>query len=411
MRVEAQATSRVEAVPVALVAQSVQILSQDAETLARTIDAFLLENPLLDYSGGGHRREMLDAAGLAVARRDTLAEHLHGQLRVARHNPEILRAGHILIDCLDNHGYLRDSLEDLLRITGASPAGFERALAAVQALDPCGVAARSLGECLALQLRAQPQPCALALEIVGAHLEALAEGGLRLEGYSASEIEDACALIRTLNPRPCAQFDQRLTHYIVPDVRIDRDEAGGLTVSLVNQPELPALSAQAAQYLKTAEEAQRQYVQEKLLHARSFLFALRERARTTLLIASHAVQTQAEFLRTGRSASLQPLSMSALAREIGLSRSTVSRTVGGKYAEFEGRLLPLRTLFTVGGKEEHSREAILERMRAVLAEHRGARPLSDAKLTALLESEGIRISRRTVNKYRNAFLRGEKRAT
>ena len=193
MRIEPQAASRLEAMPVALIAQSVTVLAQNAESLRRTIDAFVLGNPLLEYAPAGpNPAEALDIAELAVARRATLAEHLGMQLRIAERDPEVLRIGRMIIESLDKYGYLREHTEDMLRASHASPAAFARALAAVQALEPCGVAARSLGECLALQLRARTAPEPLALEIVTGHLEEMAAGTLRLPGHAAEEIEAAC---------------------------------------------------------------------------------------------------------------------------------------------------------------------------------------------------------------------------
>lgn len=408
MRIEPQAASRLEAMPVALIAQSVTVLAQNAESLRRTIDAFVLGNPLLEYAPAGpNPAEALDIAELAVARRTTLAEHLGMQLRIAERDPEVLRIGRMIIESLDKYGYLREHTEDMLRASHASPAAFARALAAVQALEPCGVAARSLGECLALQLRARTAPEPLALEIVTGHLEEMAAGTLRLPGHAAEEIEAACRLIRSLNPRPGAAFDQDVIHYVVPDVRIARSEGGRLCASLINQPAPPAIAPHYTyymEYLKGEEETQRQYVRDNLMQARSFLFALKERAETLLAIASLAVAVQEEYLAAREPGALRPLTMTAAARKTGLSLSTVSRTVNGKYAEFEGRVFPLRMLFTAGGKAGHSREAIVRRMRALLSTANGE-PMSDARLAALLAAEGMPVSRRTVNKYRNAFLK------
>ena len=228
-------------------------------------------------------------------------------------NPAV---GRMIIESLDKYGYLREHTEDMLRASHASPAAFARALAAVQALEPCGVAARSLGECLALQLRARTAPEPLALEIVTGHLEEMAAGTLRLPGHAAEEIEAACRLIRSLNPRPGAAFDQDVIHYIVPDVRIARGESGRLCASLINQPAPPAIAPQYMEYLKAEDEPQRQYVRDNLMQARSFLFALKERAETLLAIASLAVAVQEEYLTAREPGALRPLTMTAAARTL-----------------------------------------------------------------------------------------------
>lgn len=401
MRLVPQATSRLEALPVALIAQSVSILAQNTESLHRTIDAYVLGNPLLDFPSSKHA-DPLDIAELAIAKRTTLAEHLSIQLHIAQRDPDLLHIGCTIIESLDRHGYLREPEEVLLRATHASPVAFAKALRAVQSLDPPGVAARSLSECLVLQLKALPNPCPLAFEIAISHLEEMAAGTLVLPGHTCSEIEAACRLIRSLNPRPGTAFDQDMVHYIIPDVRIVHEEDGHLSVMLINQPTPPAIAPRYLEYLKTEEGVQRQYVRDHLAQARSFLFALAQREETLTAIAKKAVAVQENYLLTGNPGALAQLSMTAMAEEIGLSLSTVSRTINGKYVEFEHRLFPLRTLFTAGGKAGHSREAIIQRMRALL--HSEGNVLSDARLAELLAAEGISVSRRTVNKYRNTFL-------
>ena len=403
MRLEPQAVSKLEVMPVALIAQSVTVLAQNAESLRQTIDAFVLGNPLLDYAPAAGSTEAFDIAELAVASRATLAEHLGMQLRVAERDPEVLRIGSIIIESLDRHGYLRECMEDMLRMAHASPAAFARALSAVQALDPPGVAARSLGECLALQLKAMPEENPLALEIVTGHLEEMAAGTLHLPGCTDEELDAACRLIRSLDPRPGSAFDQDTIHYILPDVRIVRGEGGRLAVSLVNQPAMPAIIPQYMEYLKAEEEPERQYVRDSLMQARSFLFAVEQRAETLLAIASLAVAVQEEYLLSREPGALRQFTLTAAAGKAGLSLSTVSRTVNGKYVEFDGRVFPLRMLFTAGGKAGHSREAILQRMRSLLSAANGE-AMSDARLAALLAAEGMPVSRRTVNKYRNTYL-------
>jgi len=231
MRIEPQAASRLEAMPVALIAQSVTVLAQNAESLRRTIDAFVLGNPLLEYAPAGpNPAEALDIAELAVARRATLAEHLGMQLRIAERDPEVLRIGRMIIESLDKYGYLRAHTEDMLRASHASPAAFARALAAVQALEPCGVAARSLGECLALQLRARTAPEPLALEIVTGHLEEMAAGTLRLPGHAAEELDSATIRLKTINDVAEASYYIRdVILHKMAELRVVCDEAEMLT--------------------------------------------------------------------------------------------------------------------------------------------------------------------------------------
>jgi len=405
MRAEIQLVPEIEVMPIAMVAQSVNILLQNAETLRETIDSFMLSNPMLDFSAYHSNAGTLDISQLAAPNRTTLAEHLKLQLQFNHRDRELLRIGGFIIDSLDRDGYLRDDEQELIRATHTTPGRFMEALLAVQALEPCGVGARSLSECLRLQLEARENPCRLAIDIVTGHLEEFAAGSMELEGYSDEEIGKAGWLIRSLQPRPGLEYDCDHEKYIIPDIKVDADDQGKLKVMLINQPPIPSISSQYTEYLKLENDEQRQYVQDNLLYARSFIYALRERANTLLRIAGQAVDRQSGYLMTGLSANLRPMTLTSIARETGLGLSTVSRTVSNKYMEYGGKVFPLRTLFTSGGSVEHSRDAIVCRIKELLGAVPEGGSLSDTRISELLKQEGIQISRRTVNKYRNTFLK------
>ena len=174
-----------------------------------------------------------------------------------------------------------------------------------------------------------------------------------------------------------------------------------MQVSLINQPACPVLFENYKDYLKAEDETEKEYIRANLAKARSFIYAIKQREQTIFSIANLAIQRQAEFLQTGDVSKLRPLTMAACAKLTCRSISTVSRCVGGKYAEYKGRLILLKTLFTSGGVGTVSREFIVERIREITARQPNA---SDRAITEELAVEGIEISRRTVNKYRNLFV-------
>lgn len=405
MRADLQIIPGIEAVPVALVVQSVNILAQNAEALQKTINNFIVSNPLVDFTPCSSFTDFFDAR-VAVPCQTSLAEHLMQQLRFSRHDPEFLRVGSFIIESLDKDGYLRDDIQEMMKAVNVTPAFFMEVLSAVQALEPCGVGARSLSECLRLQLEAQPISCPLAIKIVTCHLEEFASGMLQIEGYTKDEVDQASRLIRSLEPRPGLQYDCDAPNYVIPDIRVETDEQGELKVSLINQPAIPSLSSGYMEYLKTEKEEHRQYIQDNLLYARSFIYALHERENTLLRIAGQAVSHQSEYLLTGLASALRPMTLASLASRTNLSLSTISRTVGNKYIEFRGRVFPFRSLFTSGGNAEHSRDEIVYRIKTLLEALPEGETVSDMRIAELLDKEGIHISRRTVNKYCNLYLKG-----
>ncbi len=405
MRIELQVAPKIEVVPFAMVVQSVNILAQNAEALQETVDAFIVSNPLVDFVPYSSRAEHFDIDKIATPYRTSLTEHLKLQLRLSQQDQELLRIGSFIINSLDKNGYLRDNMEEMIRVVRTSPARFQEALFVVQSLEPYGVGARSLRECLRIQLEAQATPCQLALKIVMDHLEEFAMGVLSLDDYTKEEMAQASRLIRSLQPRPGLQYDYDTTNYIMPDIRIETDDQDKLVVLLVNQPAIPSLNSQYMEYLKTENQENRKYVQDNLLYARSFIYALRERANTLLRLSQQAVSRQSEYLLTGLNSVLRPMTLTSLAREMNLSLSTVSRTIGNKYVEFQGRVFPLRSLFTSGGSTECSRDEIVYRIKMILESIPDSETLSDIRIAEMLCREGIHISRRTVNKYRNIYLK------
>lgn len=391
-------TPNVQAIPVALAAQSASLLAYSADELQRAIRELTLTNPMVEPAEDDD--PYYDLISSIPARRETLAEHLSAQLRMTLKDPTLLRVCLLLANSLDANGYLRDDEVGLCRDFSCDAALFHRALRHIQALEPAGVGARSLSECLCLQLQAMGDPDPLAALIAREHLEALARGTLSLPGVSVATTDAAVALLLSLEPRPGSAFDHEATVFVVPDVAVHLQD-GALAVSLVNQPHIPALNAPYTALMAQVSPQDRQYLQEQLAYARSFLYAVQQRSSTLLCVAAYAVQQQAAHLMEPQHCPLRRLTQSEAAAALGLSVSTVSRAVNDKYLQYENRVMPLKALFTAGGCANSSKEEIMSRIRQICQQ--GSRRPSDNTIAQQLAREGIRISRRTVSKYRHAI--------
>lgn len=392
----ALATPRAQAVPVAQASLTAHLLSCNAAQLREEISELILQNPLVEPLSSEFEPAFPEASAP-----ETLGEHLSSQLRINVTDRELLQVCLFLVYSLDRNGYLRESEEDVCRLCGCSRRTFQRALAQVQQLEPTGVGARSLSECLCLQLLARQPADELALAICRHHLEELAEGCLPPLGRPQAEVDRAVSLIRSLSPRPGSQFDSSPVPFLLPDLHVTNQD-GQLAVELENQPQVPVLSPQCAALLHHGTEQEKQYIREHLASARSFFFAIRQRSSSLLTVASFAVRHQEDHLLSRRAVPLSPLTMTDTAQALSLSISTVSRAVKDKYVRYDGHIFPLRALFTSGGTAAASRQQIVQSIHAIC----GASPsrLSDQAVAALLRRQGIAIARRTVNKYRRAIL-------
>lgn len=396
MELSVRAVAKAEALPLALVVQSLNVLAMDACSLEENIQSTLLENPLLE-AAPGIDNQVKDYLFAQIRHTPSLYDSLHRQLGCLELPHKLYCAAALLIDCLDEDGWLREDLEQLAAQWGTSLPLLEEALSVVQSLEPTGVGCRDLSECLTLQLKEQDPLDPLALEIAANHLQALADRTFPFDAYEHDALTAALMNIYSLSPRPCASCGEDHTQYVVPDIRVQLDEDGTLQAELINQPSAPILSPLYHDYLKAGTDSERQYVRSQLDSARNYLHSLQMRSRTMGQIAGFLVVLQRDFFLRGPEA-LRSVSLSQLAEALEVNVSTVSRAVAGKYVEFAGRVFPLRDLFHSSGTGELSRTAIIQRIRALLEEDP---TLSDSRIAALLTEQGIRISRRTVNKYRH----------
>jgi RNA polymerase sigma-54 factor len=361
--------------------------------------------------GDGEEREDARAAP------QDLHEHLLWQLRLSHLNPRDQQIGVVLIEAIGDDGYLEGSLEDIQSALKpeivASLAEIETVLHLVQRFDPVGAGARSLAECLGVQLSLLDPATpgfALATRIARAHLDALAKlGPAKLAGQlhaTLAATEEAVALLRSLDPRPGARIGGGATEFIVPDAIAYR-QGGVWKVATHNasQPRL-AINRHYERLIGTSSREDDNYLRSQLQEARWLIKSLETRADTLLRVARSIVRQQSGFLEHGAQA-MRPLTLREVAEELGLHESTISRATTRKYLRTPRGTFEFKYFFGSGiatdGGGGASATAIQAMLRRLVDEENPRAPLSDAKLAEILKADGIPVARRTVAKYREAM--------
>jgi RNA polymerase sigma-54 factor len=342
----------------------------------------------------------------------SLRDILEEQARVFGQAEQVIAQN--IIDMIDDAGYFTGDCEVLAERLGTEPEAVEAVLIRVQQFEPSGVGARTLGECLAIQARdADRYDPAMARLIERLDLVARGEFGAlqRLCRVDSEDLSDMLAEIRAYNPKPGFAFGgQGDIAPVVPDVFVTMADDGGWHIEL-NQETLPRLliNREYAAELDSggsASKETRTFLADALQSANWLMNALDQRQRTIVKVTAALVKQQDGFFRQGVSA-LKPLTLRAVAEEIDMHESTVSRVTSNKYLMCDRGLFELKYFFTsaiqMSAGEEISAEAVKSRLKALIEEETAAKVLSDDKLVVLLQAEGFDIARRTVAKYREAM--------
>jgi RNA polymerase sigma-54 factor len=311
---------------------------------------------------------------------------------------------------LDDDGYMRASVGEVAAMGRWEGLDVERAVAAVQALDPAGVGARDLRECLFLQLEHLGFDGELPVAMVRDHLEAVKAHRYkeiaRAMHVRLSEVADAMEVIRELNPKPGQLFSDESTHYIIPDVYIRQD--GDEWVVSVNDDGLPKLRVSRLYRKMLSPDsgispAAAEYLQDKLRSALWLIKSYGQRQRTIAKVAESIVTHQSAFMEHGVAA-LRPMILRDVADDIEMHESTVSRVVNGKYMHTPQGIFEMRFFFHSGlghaSGSDVSSVSVKEKIRKLIDTEDAGRPLSDAAVAKNLKEGGLQIARRTVAKYR-----------
>jgi RNA polymerase sigma-54 factor len=363
--------------------------------------------------GGGEGPDINERGGDG----ETLAEHLHAQIGAVTSDPALLFAARWLIDQIDEAGYLTTTLDDAREALGLPSAAMQAALGLVQSLDPTGVGARSLAECIALQAREADRydPCMARLID---NLDLLARGEIaRLKRLCQIDDEDFADMLRELrgyDPKPGLRFGSRPAEAVVPDILVQavmgEDGVPGWDIAL-NPATLPRLVVNRRYYVEmrhacVAKDA-KAWLGERLADANWLLKALDQRQKTILKVAAEIVKQQEGFFRLGV-AHLKPLTLRTVAEAISMHESTVSRVTSNKYLHCARGTFELKYFFTSGvassdGESSVSAEAVKAAIRQLIDAEDPKAVLSDDTLVDLLKARGFDLARRTVAKYREAI--------
>jgi RNA polymerase sigma-54 factor len=366
-----------------------------------------------EWSGAGSGDDDRYNLEAFVSAETTLADHLAEQMALAISDPAGRMIGRYLIDMVDEAGYLAGDLDTVAEKLGASIADVEAVLALLQTLDPPGVCARNLTECLAIQLKDRDRfdP---AMRALVEHLDLLAKRDLaalrRLCGVNEEDLADMIAEIRNLNPKPGLTFGSTTVQPIVPDVLVRAAPDGSWQVEL-NSDTLPKVLINQRYYAQvskgTRSDRDKTYLADCLQTATWLVRALDQRAKTILKVSSEIVRQQDAFFAKGVE-HLRPLNLKTIADAISMHESTVSRVTANKYMATARGIFELKYFFTssiasADGGEAHSAEAVRHRIRQLIDGETAADVLSDDTIVEKLREAGVDIARRTVAKYRQAM--------
>ena len=371
----------------------------------------------VDWSRAGRGGSFDDGDGEregAGGRELSLSEHLQDQLAVAGLTDSERAVALVLIDAVDDGGYLRADTAEVAERLGCAPEVVDRVLGRLQGFEPTGVFARDVAECLALQLKEKDRfdP---AMQRLIANLELLARRDLpalrRVCEVDDEDLREMIAEVRALTPRPGAAFGGEPAGVVIPEVSV-REGPGGLWHVELNSDTLPKLLVDHRYHARVSAgvrgDSEKTFVSDCLSSANWLLKSLDQRAKTILKVASEIVRQQDGFLVFGVE-HLRPLNLKTVADAIGMHESTVSRVTSNKYISTPRGVFEMKFFFTSSiassdGGEAHSAESVRHKIRQLVEGERGERDvLSDDVIVDKLKTVGVDIARRTVAKYREAM--------
>jgi RNA polymerase sigma-54 factor len=422
--------------------QAIQILQYSAADLLQYIEEQMMENPVLELeeqlvrpkgeegnpsqelerwisyiskkhsytSPGRYSEEKENAIERVASAPESLTDILEEQLLDHSLDPVAKKVCLYLIGNLDEKGYLDIESGDVCKRFQISQEKFERCLSVLHSMDPAGIGARSLSECIEIQLLRKEEPNRLAVEIAKRFLPEVADGKLRkiahALGVDVLEVQAAIDEIKTCNPRPGAGYADSSPRYVHPDVVVEKVD--GEYVIIMNDSDFPRLTINSryqqllVQKDLYGDEAT-SYLKNWMQSALWLVKGIEQRRDTIYRVAETIVAKQQEFFEKGLDY-LKPLTLKQVAEEVGLHESTISRATQHKYIQTPRGLFPFRFFFPSGLATETgddlSQKTVKNKIQQLIAEEDKENPLSDQKISDRLKMEGIRISRRTVAKYR-----------
>jgi RNA polymerase sigma-54 factor len=369
-----------------------------------------------DWSGRGGRSDFADdefSLDQVLSQEVSLREHLLSQINVELHDAADRMIGLALIELLDEAGWMTAELGPVADQLGVPAERVEAVLLRLQRFDPPGIFARSLRECLALQLRERDR-LDPAMQAMIDNLDLLAVRNvpalLKVCGVDAEDLADMVAEIKTLDPKPALRFDAPVAQTVTPDILMRPHPAGGWLIEL-NSDTLPRVLVNRRYFSRITGEvrskAERDYINERFHSANWLVKSLHQRATTILKVATEIVRQQDRFFAHGVQF-LKPLILRDIAEAIGMHESTVSRVTTNKFMATPRGVFELKYFFTsaisgADGEASHSAESVRHRIKVLIDGEAADGVLSDDRIVEILRGDGIDIARRTVAKYREAM--------
>jgi RNA polymerase sigma-54 factor len=361
-------------------------------------------------STGSVRESGNEVTEMPLVQAENLKEHLRRQLEISTDNEMDEAIGSLIIENLDDDGYLQMSVEQMAEMTGTEPKQVEKVLDIVQTFDPAGVGARNLAECLEIQYMFYELDDPLILEMVRYHMEDLERKRFsklsRLLGVPEKRVQEVADEIGRLEPKPGRKFGVVRNEYIEPDVFVEKlDGAYQVRVNDDSAPPL-RISRRYRQMLQERDNLPSEtyeFIKNKYKSAMWLIRNIEQRKRTLYNVTAKIVEMQHDFMEYGIS-HLKPMRLRDVADEIGVHEATVCRVVNGKYVQTPRGLYELKYFFSTGLEgadgEDQSAKSVMEMIRGIIEQENVRKPYSDQKIADMLKKQGVNIARRTVSKYR-----------
>ena len=371
------------------------------------------ETAFSEYGSGGSFDGATPNMEETVSGKTSLRDHLAEQVAMSLFDPVERMIGVQLIDLLNDSGYVTGELDQVADLLGCPLEKVEAVLSVLQTLDPAGIFARDLAECLALQLKERDR-LDPAMQAMLDNLDLLAkrdlEGLMEICGVDSEDITDMVAEIRELNPKQAQEFEDVVSEPVVPDV-IMRGQQGGEWIIELNAATLPRVLVNNSYFAKISKQANsktdKQYINECHQSANWLVKSLHQRATTILKVAGEIVRQQDSFFALGVQ-HMRPLILRDIADVIEMHESTVSRVTSNKYIATPRGMFELKYFFSAAiasssGGATHSAESVRDRIKELIAAESSDKILSDDKIVTILKAKGVDIARRTVAKYRESL--------
>ncbi|MBC6975236.1 RNA polymerase factor sigma-54 [Bacillus sp. Xin] len=401
--------------------QAITMLQYNVQELSEFLYEQSMENPLIELNGFEREKKKSSSKSKSTSKQvdnqmeiysvdsTSIQQHLLDQLQYYKIDEEQRKTASFIIMNMDGNGYLQETNEELAELLTAPIDVVERSMELVQSLEPAGVGARNIQECLSLQLKRLQKRDVFSEMIVDEYFPYFVKKDWRklahLMKCSNEELQSAVDCITSLQPKPGLAFSSEKPHYIVPDMAVKKEGDDRLVLQM-NERNMPRIEihSEYSALLHNSESEVATYVSEKYQHVQWIMRSLKQRKQTLLQVMEIIMKKQRDFFWKGPEY-LKPLSLKEVAEELGVHESTISRATRNKYVQTPHGLFEMKSFFSnavvTTEDEAVSTKRVKQLIQTLVEQENKKKPLSDQKISKLLEEEHeIVISRRTVAKYR-----------